>query len=321
MGPDMSRTLTKICEKMEDHMLLGSIYDRIMIKTKYRQDPLAFNYNVMIGQKHRMLQFKKLRSAYLKRCTAERPWEQCAKQQNPDTVWVMWYQGLEQAPLLVRRCFSSLQKNMEAKKIIFLDKDNLFDYISLPDFIMEKYEKGILSNAHFSDLVRLELLIRYGGWWIDSTVFCTDAGIMDKLKDTSLFMYSFYYFGFNPEIMETNNWLIYSETNNNILCLEQKLLYTYWKEKNRPVDYFLFHLFMTMALQFYKEEYEKMPVVSQVDAHVLATYMEQPFCSSKYEILKDSTGFHKLSTRFEERILNEKGNFYDVVIRQGEKDA
>lgn len=42
-------------------MLLGSIYDNVMLKTKYRDAKLSFLYNVMIGQKHRMLYYKKIK--------------------------------------------------------------------------------------------------------------------------------------------------------------------------------------------------------------------------------------------------------------------
>ena len=130
-------------------------------------------------------------------------------------------------------------------------------------------------------------------------------------------MYSFYYFGFNPEIMELNNWFIKSCTNNNILCLLREFLYTYWKENNRAVNYFMTQLFLTMAVEYYEDEYKKMPVVSQVDAHVLATYIGEPFDADKYQLLKKSTGFHKLSTRFEQELIQAEGCFYDVVIKQG----
>lgn len=69
-------------------------------------------------------------------------------------------------------------------------------------------------------------------------------------------MYSFYYFGFNPEIMETNNWFLYGTTNQNIYCLTRELLYAYWKDNDRAVDYYIFHLFMTMACDYYREEYQ-----------------------------------------------------------------
>ena len=131
-------------------------------------------------------------------------------------------------------------------------------------------------------------------------------------------MYSFYYFGFNPEIMQANSWFIYSTSNNNILCLVRELLYSYWKDHTRVVNYFVFHLFMTMALEFYKDDYQKMPIVSQANSHILATYIYDDFNQIKYDILKSCVGFHKLSIRFDPEKLGRKGSFYDVVIRQGE---
>lgn len=52
--------LDKVKYKIEDHMLLGSVYDNIMMKTKYRNKKLSFLYNVMVAQKHRMLYYKQL---------------------------------------------------------------------------------------------------------------------------------------------------------------------------------------------------------------------------------------------------------------------
>ena len=36
-----------------------------------------------------------------------------------------------------------------------------------------KYEKGIIPKAQFTDIIRLALLDKYGGVWIDSTMFET----------------------------------------------------------------------------------------------------------------------------------------------------
>ncbi len=309
--------ITKIKYKIQDHMLLGSIYDNIMMKTKYRGEKLSFLYNVMVAQKHRMLYYKRLRKKYYNRCTMQRDWEKTEKKQNADTVWVCWLQGMEAAPDIVKRCYESLQKNLSDKTIVLLDEGNIFDYISMPEDIIKKWKDGIIGPAHFTDLVRLELLIKYGGYWIDATVLCTDGTLLRQIEQEPLFMFSFYYFGFNPEIMELNNWLIYSTTNNNVLCLLRKFMYTYWRENNRAVHYFILHLFQTMALEFYEEEYKQMPIVSQVDAHVLATYIFDEFNKKKYDILCSQTGIHKLSTRFDAEEMKKTGTFYDVVIREG----
>ncbi len=307
----------KIKHKIEDGMFLGSIYDNLMLKLKYNEGKLSFNYNVMMSQKHRMLYYKKLKKKLFAEGIQNRSWEQLAKQKNPDTIWLCWLQGMDSAPLIVKRCYESLKRNVPDKKIILLDENNIFDYVDMPDYIIDKWKQGIIGAAHFTDLVRLELLIKHGGCWIDATVLCTDGGIFEYIDKEPLFMYSFYYFGFNPEIMELNNWFIYSSTNNNILCLTRELLYAYWKRYNRAVNYFVFHIFMTMALEFYKEEYKKMPIVSQVDAHILATYIYDDFDKNRYELLRSQTGIHKLSTRFDEALMAKEGTFYDEVIRKG----
>ncbi len=307
-------SLKKIQYKLQDHMLLGSVFDTVMKKTKYRDEKLSFLYNVMVGQKHRMLYYKRLKKEYWEKCTAERPWEQEAKHANPKQIWFCWLQGMKEAPPLVQKCYESLKKNLPDRTITVIDADNVFEYITLPEQIMEKWKKGILKPAHFSDLIRLELLIRYGGYWIDATVYCTDAKLLRYTDEMPIFMYSFYYFGFNPEIMETNNWFLYGTTNQNILCLTRAFLYEYWKEKNRAVDYFIFHLFMTMACEFYEEEYRAMPIVSQVESHILATYMGQPFDALKYRVLTVRCGFHKLSTRFGEKETTGQNTFYQYFM-------
>lgn len=309
--------LVKIKYKVEDGMLLGSVYDYFMKKTKYRDRKLTFLYNVIIGQKHRMLYYKKLKKKYLDRALQNTYWEEQEKKENSETVWICWLQGMDQAPLLVKRCYESIRRSLPNKKIILVDEENIYDYVVLPDYIVDKRKQGKIGNAHFSDLIRLELLIKYGGYWIDATVLCTDAKLFYYIDSLPLFMFSFYYFGIIPEIMETNNWFIKSTANNNIICLVRELLYAYWKENNRPVHYFLFHIFMTMALECYEKEYKEMPVVSQADAHILASYISEPYNRNKYDILKLSTGIHKLNTRFDERAVNRKNTFYDVIIKQG----
>lgn len=308
----------KFLNKIKDHMLLGSIYDNLMKNTKYRDKRLSETYNIMIAQKHRMLYYKMLKRKYLSRCTKDRDWENKPKKPNKGVIWMSWLSGEENAPLLVKRCFESVRRQFPDKKIVVIDENNYNDYIELPDYIIEKYETGIIGPAHFCDLIRIAVLIKYGGCWIDATVLCTDRKLLDYVFDEPLFMYSFYYFGFNPEIMELNNWLICSRSNNNILCLIQKLLYEYWKNMDRAVNYFIFQIFTTIAVEYYSDEFAKMPIVSQVDSHILATYIFDEFDRNKYEILCSQTGIHKLSTRFDESQKSKKGTFYDVIITKGE---
>ena len=53
--------------------------------------------------------------------------------------------------------------------------DNYRDYIELPAYVIQKAQKRELLPAHLADIARCSLLYRYGGIWLDATVYLTDS--------------------------------------------------------------------------------------------------------------------------------------------------
>ena len=88
-------------------------------------------------------------------------------------VWICWFQGMENAPEVVKRCYASIKDNITDREVILLTENNYREYICFPQEIQAKIDSGIIKGAHMSDLLRLELLQQYGGTWIDATVFCS----------------------------------------------------------------------------------------------------------------------------------------------------
>lgn len=64
--------------------------------------------------------------------------------ENP--IWIYWNKGIEQAPIIVQKCYESVCKHSN-QKIILLNDQNLADYIRLPDYI-EKKKDGIFEVWH-----------------------------------------------------------------------------------------------------------------------------------------------------------------------------
>lgn len=91
------------------------------------------------------------------------------------TIWILWWQGMNNAPLLVKRCFESVKYWLGDWNIVLLDKSNYSKYAELPDYVIDKFHRGIIPMAQFSDLVRLSILINRGGLWLDSTVFVSGS--------------------------------------------------------------------------------------------------------------------------------------------------
>lgn len=55
-----------------------------------------------------------------------------------DCIWICWWQGLDNAPELVRKCVESIQKNAGNHEVIIITEDNYKEYVNIPKWIEEK---------------------------------------------------------------------------------------------------------------------------------------------------------------------------------------
>lgn len=83
-----------------------------------------------------------------------------------NTIWVFWWQGEENMPTIVKACYNSIKKNRGLYKVILLDQKNFYNYVNIPTYILNKLESGKISITHFSDILRFNLLAKYGGWML-----------------------------------------------------------------------------------------------------------------------------------------------------------
>ena len=90
-------------------------------------------------------------------------------------VWCCWWQGEAQMPELVKLCHARLKQVIPADKarLHLITLDNYREYVELPAHIIEKFEKKIITMTTMSDVLRFALLEKYGGYWLDATVFFT----------------------------------------------------------------------------------------------------------------------------------------------------
>lgn len=93
----------------------------------------------------------------------------------PKIIWIMWWQGINSAPPIVKKCIDSMRKNNPSCTVIIIDKNNYFNYVHIDRAIIDAYKNGKIRIQHLSDLLRLELLFSYGGIWVDSTLFSLRA--------------------------------------------------------------------------------------------------------------------------------------------------
>ena len=89
----------------------------------------------------------------------------------PRIIWSLWLQGWDSAPELVRACaasWSRLNPGWGMRRLTKAHVNQLFSNATLNAHLLGL---GIPPEA-ISDVVRLELLARYGGVWADATTYC-----------------------------------------------------------------------------------------------------------------------------------------------------
>lgn len=236
-------------------------------------------------------------------------------------VWVCWFQGIHNAPELVKKCYQSLKDNLTDREIILITSDNMCDYVDFPDFILEKWNCGQITHTHMTDLLRLELLIKYGGMWIDSTVFCTSKrkDIPDYFFNSELFLYQILKPGRDGQAQPVSSWLISAKTNNKILLMARYLCYEYWKRNTNLVDYFLFHDFVVISLEYNEEEWNKIIPRDSAAPHCLLLRLFDEYNEEMWNAIKAQTPFHKLTYKFNDEATKKKKTYYTVLIKN-EKD-
>ena len=52
---------------------------------------------------------------------------------SSNKVWICWFQGIDNAPELVRKCYESIEKNLIGKEIVLITSENMNDYVQFPD--------------------------------------------------------------------------------------------------------------------------------------------------------------------------------------------
>ncbi|MDL2295700.1 capsular polysaccharide synthesis protein [Lachnospiraceae bacterium OttesenSCG-928-E19] len=256
---------------------------------------------------------------YLKRylpAAAAVPNTKPGKPNGDEKIWSIWTQGAENAPDWVRACYRSVARNCQQEHII-LDEENLFKYIELPDYIMKKRASGKISNAHFADIARVELLYQYGGIWMDSTGFVT-APVPDYFLKPDFFAYLL-----NPESKSgwrysfMQNCFMGARRGSYLLAAWRAMIHAYWRAENGTVDYMVHQLlFKTLVLNDprAKIEFEKMPHMYQDPTHALWwTYRDKPFDQKIYDEITSKTWVQK--TTWRDVINPVPGSFADVMMK------
>ncbi len=233
--------------------------------------------------------------------------KQNLKQERTNKMWFCWLQGKENMPEIIKACYNSQRQHITGRDCVFIDEYNWREYMCIHDYLVEKYHKGIIPAAMFSDLIRLELLINYGGTWLDATVLCT-GGFDPALLDADIFIYRY------GKDKGLSNWFITSCTNNPMLMVIRDVLHQYWKDYNVVLNYYIFHLVFGRLMREYPEMIARMPYADSYGAIALARNWHRPYKEGAWARVNVNVHFHKLTSIVNDKVKKDKNNYYNYII-------
>lgn len=231
-------------------------------------------------------------------------------------IWVLWLQGEEQAPPLVKRCIASQKRYAGDMEVVVLTEKNLPQYVHLPEYIVRKHKEGKISFTHLSDIIRVALLAEHGGLWLDATCLLTDTLPEYITHPRACFCFRNPFSG--QKVMRISSWLLSARPNDPLIVTTRNLLYAYWKRENRLRNYYLFHLCFSLAS---KESaagraiWNEMPYLNNSNPHMLQEQLLRPYQKEWMGLCKSFTPVHKLTYKYKATEQEIVGTYLEHVLQ------
>ena len=290
---------------------------QIINKKGYKE---TANQTKLLKRKHEILRkyFKKTFSNFIQSYQVNKNQNMNEKDYS-DCIWICWWQGIENAPKIVKNCINSIKKHCGNHRIIIIDEQNYSNYVSFPDWILKKFEEGIITRTNLSDLLRLSLLAQHGGLWIDSTFFCTSDEIQNYFK---LPLWTIKRPDYGHLSVACGNFAGYSlytnYENRYIFSVIRDYFLNYWKSNNKLVDYLLVDYMIDIVIQSYpfiKDKFEKIESNNK-NCDELYKILGQEYNDVVWSNIKKDTCLFKLTwkSKFPLKSKNNKETFFSMII-------
>ena len=231
----------------------------------------------------------------------------------PDIIWVCWWQGKDQMPEVIAKCYNSLLRNANGRKVILIEKANYNQYALIPQYIIEKMKQGKISFSHFSDILRVTLLKTHGGMWVDAALFVTKPipkfsdFFMPRMRPYGSFCQGKWCFG-----------VMSGPKNHQIFSYMQDCLLGYWHRHDAVVDYLMFDGLLRLGYENVETIRQTIDAleVSSPDLHTSRYSFNEELDRAHFDKLIANNNFLSLTWRMKYSEKTEDGatTFYGALI-------
>lgn len=222
-------------------------------------------------------------------------------------VFVCWWQGYDNMPKLCKNCYNRLKSVLSDEfELVFITKDNYTDYASIPDYVIDKFSRGLIPVTQFSDVLRQALVYQNGGIWIDSTVW-TNEGINEYLRNIRDFwsvkldaVYNENMYGQVISGCQWSSFLLGGQRGSLVYKIVFECSCKYYKHYNVILDYFTQNLLFKMTFENVDACKKSLNMVSSSNPHLydLKANFNQPYDEAVFKEYNADTAFFKLTYKF-----------------------
>jgi hypothetical protein len=185
--------------------------------------------------------------------------------QQSAPIWVCWLSGEENAPPLIKACIRSIRNHAGNHPVYVISKKTIENYVELPKIIEKRLQQGEMRLVHLTDYLRFALLEKYGGMWLDATIFCSKT-IPESCFDIPLFT------GKLPEkkgeYISDYQWTSFCMAGwkgNSLFTFFREAAEQYWEKNGKIIDYLLIDYLIYIAKEnnvFIRKEIDAVPITN-----------------------------------------------------------
>lgn len=198
-------------------------------------------------------------------------------------VFAIWWQGEETMPEVVKLCIASQRQAFSDERFDYylITKDNLADFLTLPQYIWDRVADETINLTHLSDIIRVGLLKEHGGMYLDATFFLPNT-LPDHVFERSFFTLKKKN---SPEMLRRhvaqgrwmcNFWFIQSQ--HVLFSFMYDAYLTYYRKQTILMDFYLLDYLLDLAyrgLSEVREQFDTLPLSPNTTYQLLDKLNEQ----------------------------------------------
>jgi len=231
----------------------------------------------------------------------------------PRSAWTMWWQGEKAAPDIVKACWNSQRKNLpEGASLRILAEENFREYIDIPDYILDKYQRGLILPAHLSDIVRCCLLYKYGGVWLDSTILLCEP-MPEECLNYPIYTRTTFGREFNAKAVWAI-WFLCAHSGEKLFRFVMEAYFYYFKHYDRIKYYLTTDYLIGIACNLFPDICSRLNQIpyNNIKAMVLGRHLKEPYDAKSYGEYTEDTFIQKLTWHGDKY---QKDSVYQYIIR------